>query len=328
MKTQKRRVNKPYTVFQTGNILICTRIPIGRIYKGNKTRIRGGAENDNDYLQTEIFQNLVSALGTSSKAEDKELQKYLEEENTMAADKSSLLKFIFKKKNEPEYEDLFKAVQTRKLNMRKVFDDGTPEHKLYTLLSTKVQARNMIEKIKAEVEEIPTMDEDEKKSIISSLENGSGMTVSTISSKAMNSLRSGTESLANIFAPTLPAGKTDKKKRNETNVEILFFDKDHLHYKKGDSPPAIPDDERQFADFMVINRPTKYTNTHEYLKEMTESVEDLLAQIAKAGENVLCSGNSEKCKKYSVKRKPYMHRVMRIVDKQPQVDNDKKKQNA
>jgi hypothetical protein len=99
MKTQKRRRNikKPYTVFQTGSIIICTRIPIERIYKGNKAPLRGGAENDNDYLQTEIFQNLTSQLGLYTDEKSRELLTYLEEENKMAADKSSLMKFIFKK---------------------------------------------------------------------------------------------------------------------------------------------------------------------------------------------------------------------------------------
>ena len=326
MKTQKRRKNikKPYTVFQTGSIIICTRIPIGKIYKRGKMQIRGGSENDNDYLQTEIFQNLTSQLDLYTDEPSRKLRDYLKDENKMAADKSSLLKFIFKKKNEPEYEELFKAIQTRKLNMRKVLQAGTPENKLYKLLSTKVEARNMIERIKEEIEEIPTMDEDAKKSIISSLENGAGMTISTMSAKAMNALRSGSELLAGFFAP-YASSNPNQKKWNETNVEILFFDKNHLHYRKGDSQPAIKDDERHFGDFMVINHPTKYANTPEYLKEMTESVEDLLAQIAKSGENLLCSGNSEKCNKYSVKRNPYSTRVMRIVNKKPEFDKEKRK---
>jgi glycerol-3-phosphate acyltransferase PlsX len=35
-------------------------------------------------------------------------------------------------------------------------------------------------------------------------------------------------------------------------------------------------------------------------------------------------GNTEKCKKYSVKPKPYTRRIIRIVNKQEQVDKDKK----
>jgi hypothetical protein len=309
MKTQKRRhINKPYTVFQKGNILICVRIPIS---KPKKRNIKGGKDNDNTYLQTEIFQNMVSIL-RGDDADTKILKQYLESQN-MSTDKANLLQFVFSKKNEMEYEDLFKAIETRKLNMRDYSTDGRPENKLYKLLLTKVQAKNAIEKIKEEVNAIPNMDEKTKVSIINSLENGSGMSVSSISSGAFNTLKNGSVALAGFFAP--PPVTNKKQKWNETSVEILFFDKDHLHYKKGDSQVPIKPEEKNFGDFMIINRPTKYANTSEYFSKMFGSVEDLLAHIATPGENLLCSGNSEKCKKYSVKPKPYTRRIMRIVDK-------------
>lgn len=314
-RTQKRRPIKPYTVIQTGNIIICTRIPIRKMVKYNMNRFHGGAENDNDYLQKEIFQNLVSMLESLTGEKYKDLLKYLRDELKTSADKASLLKFIFSKKNELEYADLFKAIQNRKLNMREI--DKQPQKALIDLLSNKVTAQRLIDEIKTKVNEIPTIDEEDKKSIINSLENGAGMSMTSMSSKAMNSLKSGLQFISGFFLPS-QGMKPNQKKWNETNIEILFYDKDHLHYRKGNSQPAIPDNETRFGDFMVINRPTKYANTSEYFKQMSESVEDLFASIATSGENLLCMGNSEKCKKFSVKRKPTATRMMRIVNTDPQ----------
>jgi len=321
MKTQKRRhIKKPYTIFQKGNIIISMNIPIVKYKKRN---IKGGKENDNSYLETEIFQNMVSTLAASNDTNAKNLQKYLEAQK-MSSDKAALLKFVFSKKNELEYQLLFKSIDKRNLNMRNIFDNATPENMLYTLLSSKVQAKDAIEKIKEEVNSIPTMDEKTKASIINALESGEGINVSSITTGAMNALRNGSTAIASFLAPTLPVNSSNKKKWNETNVEILFYDQDHLHYRKGDSQPAIEDSETRFGDFVVINRPTKYSSTPEFFKSMYVSVEDLLAHIASAGENVLCMGNTEKCKKYSVKPKPYTRRIIRIVNNQEQVDKDKK----
>jgi hypothetical protein len=314
-RTQKRRSIKPYTVFQTGNIIICTRIPIRKMVKYNMNRFHGGAENDNDYLKKEIFQNLVSMLESLTGEKYSDLLKYLRDGLKTSADKDGLLKFIFSKKNELEYANLFKAIQNRKLNMREI--DKSPQKELIDLLSNKVTARRLIDEIKTKVGEIPTMDENDKKSVINSLENGVGMSMTSMSSKAMNSLKNGLHFISGFFLPNQQM-KPNQKKWNETNIEILFYDKDHLHYRKGDSLPAIRDNETRFGDFMVINKPTKYANTSEYFKNITESVEDLFASIATSGENLLCTGNSEKCKKFSVKRKPIASRMMRIVNTDPE----------
>jgi hypothetical protein len=322
MKTQKRRnIKKPYTVFKLGNIIISTRIPI--IRQRNKRVILGGKESDNEYLQTQIFQNLVSTLGTSNEAGASELKTYLEGLK-LTSEKAALLQYVFSKKSDVANDAIFDAVITRKLNMRDAFKSESPENKLYNILLSKVNAKAQVQKIKEEVENSPDIDEKTKTAIISSLENTSGMTISSVSTGALNTMKKGSVLLGNFFAPTID-NTTEKKKWNETNVEILFYDQDHLHYRKGDSMPIQSDDEKRFGDVMIINRPTQYTSTKEYVSTMYASVEDLLAHIASAGENLLCLGDSAKCKKYSVKPKPYTRRVMRIVNKQPQIDVDKKK---
>lgn len=320
MKTQKRRnIKKPYTVFKIGNIIISTRIPI--IRRRNKRVILGGKESDNEYLQTQIFQNLVSILGTSKEVGAVDLKNYLENLK-LTSEKADLIKYVFSKKSDLKNDDIFDAVITRKLNMRDAFKPETPENKLYNILLSKVNAKAQVDKIKKEVENSPDIDEKMKTAIINSLENTSGISISSVSTGALNTMKKGSVLLGNFFAPELSDTST-KKKWNETNVEILFYDQDHLHYRKGDSMPMQNDDEKRFGDFMIINRPTQYTSTKEYASTMYASVEDLLAHIASAGENLLCIGDSEKCKKYSVKPKPYFKRVMRIVNKQPQIDVDK-----
>lgn len=322
MKTQKRRnIKKSYTVFQSGNIIVCTRIPI--IRRQNKRVILGGKESENEYLQTQIFQNLVSALGTSKESGASELKTYLESLK-LTSDKAAFMQYVFSKKSDLANESIFDAVTTRKLNMRNAFTPDSAENKLYKILLSKVNAKSQVQKIKEEVENSPDIDEKTKTAIINSLENTSGMSISSVSTGALNTMKKGSVLLGNFFAPTID-NTNEKKKWNETNVEILFYDQDHLHYRKGDSMPIQSDDEKRFGDVMIINRPTQYTSTKEYASIMYASVEDLLAHIASAGENLLCLGNSAKCKKYSVKPNPYTRRVMRIVNKQPQIDVDKKK---
>ena len=177
-------------------------------------------------------------------------------------------------------------------------------------------AKTKIESIKNELKSVPDLDEKTKLSIINTLENGSGMSLSSLSSGAMNSLRKGSILLGNFLAPD-PTKKGNRS--NKTNIEILFYDRDNLHYKKGDSAPAVKDEEKRFGDFMVVTKPTQYADTGEYFSEMYGSVEDLLANIATPGENLLCMGDSEKCKKFSVKPKPYFKKLIRVVNNQPQI---------
>lgn len=179
--------------------------------------------------------------------------------------------------------------------------------------------KNTVDDLKKKIEESENIDAKTKEDVINTLENGASMSVHSVSSSAMNAIKTASIFLANFFTPPTPS--TSKPKQKETNVEILFFDPEYTTYRKGDSMAPEKDDS-VFGDFMVINRPTKYPNTFEYGAEMLGSVEDVLTRIAISGENLLCIGNSEKCKKYSVKRKPYMHRVMRIVNKQPQTSTN------
>jgi hypothetical protein len=322
MKTQKRHsIKKPYTVFQTGNIIICTRIPM--IKRNSKHMMVGGKESENEYLQTQIFQNLISQLATSPTPDQQQLKQYLENLK-LKSDKDALLTFVFSQKSDLKYETLFDAIIRRKLNVREIDTPDSAANQLFTILSTKVKANDQIQKIKNEVESSSDIDKNTKLAILKSLENGSNVTISSVSTGAMNTLKKGSLLLANFFAPT-PDSTQKKKKWNENNVEILFYDQDHLHYRKGDSMPMEQSDTNRFGDIMILNHPTKYTDTKEYFSSMYTSVEDLLAHIASAGENLLCLGNSEKCKKYSVKPRPYTRRVMRIVNKQPQNDVDNMK---
>jgi len=314
MKTRKRQSRK-YNVYQTGNLFICVRKPIGNRLFSKKY---GGAESENEYLQNEIFQNLVAIL--SQKKEDQDLKTYIESLKT-SSEKVTLVDFIFSKKSNPYYSPLFDAIKRKSLNMRDIYNQGSPAKLLYELLMNKFIAKTKIETIKKNLESIPELDEKTRISIINTLENGSGMSLSSLSSGAMNSLRKGSILLGNFLAPTTKKGK----RWNETNVEILFYDRDNLHYKKGDSMPAIEDTEKRFGDFMIVTKPTQYADTGEYLSEMYGSVEDFLAHIATPGENLLCMGDSEKCKKFSVKPSPYFSKLVRVVNKQPQIDDAKKK---
>ena len=314
MKTRKRQSRK-YNVYQTGNLFICVRKPIGNRLFSKKY---GGAESENEYVQNQIFQNLVAIL--SQKTDDQELMTYIESLKT-TSEKAKLLDFIFSKKSNLDYEILFDAIKRKSLNMRDIYKAGSPAKMLYELLMNKIQAKSKIESIKKELASIPELDEKTKASIINTLENGSGMSLSSLSSGAMNNLRKGSILLGNFLAPA-----TTKKgnRSNKTNIEILFYDRDNLHYKKGDSMPAIKDEEKRFGDFIVVTKPTEYADTSEYLSEMYGSVEDLLANIATPGENLLCMGDSEKCKKFSVKPKPYFKKLIRIVNKQPEFDDERK----
>ena len=326
MKTRKRQSRK-YNVYRTGNLFICVRKPIGNRLISKKY---GGAESENEYLQNQIFQNLVAIL--PQKKEDQELKTYIESHKT-SSDKKQLLDFIFSKKSNLYYVSLFNAINRRSLNMRDITTAKSPENPshekpspeipspanlLYELLMNKFTAKTKIESIKNELNSVPDLDEKTKLSIINTLENGSGMSLSSLSSGAMNSLRKGSILLGNFLAPD-PTKKGNRS--NKTNIEILFYDRDNLHYKKGDSAPAVKDEEKRFGDFMVVTKPTQYADTGEYFSEMYGSVEDLLANIATPGENLLCMGDSEKCKKFSVKPKPYFKKLIRVVNNQPQIED-------
>lgn len=307
MKTRKKRyIKKPYTIFKTGNIIICTRIPITR-HIATKRKIYGG-ESDNEYLQQEIFVNLKSILSKGP------LREYLESLKT-TSQKAELMKFVFQQQSNRDFDDFFDKMKKRQLNMRDYKTVNDHENKLYVLLNEKVNMKKTVNELIADIEKRP-IDKKTKEAVINTLENGASMSVHSVSSSVMNAIKSASISLVNFFTPVTSG--TSKPNKKETNVEILFFDPEYTTYRKGDSI-APEKDDTVFGDFMVINRPTKYSNTLQYGSEMLGSVEDVLTRIAISGENLLCIGNSDKCKKYSVKRKPYMHRVMRIVNEYPQI---------
>ena len=136
--------------------------------------------------------------------------------------------------------------------------------------------------------------------------------LTSMSSKAFDVMKNSSMSLGKFLSPIVSEDEMGRR-RNDLNVQMLWYPRVTDHYKKGKSF-AEPKDKIRYGDFMIYVEPEKYADVYSYLSNTTNSVEDLLA-------NVLNGCTDALCLKGNVTPEPYKHTLYSIHNYQPDVDD-------
>lgn len=274
------------------------------IGKKGKRRYKGG-DIERDAFLAEIFE------GLSDREDFEEFKEYLKKVNESEEQKASLIDFINKKIYNKEYDKLRELLNKKN---RDQLVNSEEFEKLKELIKQKSDANETLTTLIEQIKKLK-IDEKFKKNMIDAIERENGMKAMAISKSALNLLKKGSMGVFNFFAPTPSPSLDDtdpNKMWNETRIDLLWYPRANLNYKKGKSN-ATEGDKIKYGDFAFVIQPEKYTSTREYLSQLSGSVEDLLA-------NVLNGCNNFLCKDGVVKREPYKHKTLKIRNRQPWFD--------
>jgi hypothetical protein len=309
-RTIKKSKGRRIWIYQKGNVLYCFRVPFLRILP---SPLHGGGLDEGE-LSNKLFTKLPA---TEEANKDEGLRKMLESYDKYG-DKNSLVKGLttssIDKKILEELSD-----SSSNLSMKQGESGAT----LLAWVKSRQPARELIipilEKIKGDKkdytpEELRDMEEllNHKKP-----ESSPGV-LSSITSSAFSTMSKGASSLGSFLTPLAIVGEDGKvpKKRNDTYVQLLWFPRSSIHYRKGkskDSSKVVDKSDPKYGEFMVYIEPEKYADTMTYLTDRFNSVEDFFANIMDG-----CSDGL--CKTGKTKREPFKHQVIQINNYQPEFD--------
>ena len=308
-RTIKKSKGRRIWIYQKGNVLYCFRVPFLRILP---SPLHGGGLDEKE-LSNKLFTKLPA---TEEVAKDEGLRKMLESYDNYG-DKNSLVKGLttssIDKKILEELSD-----SSSNLSMKQ----GESGAALLAWVKSRQPARELIipilEKIKGDKkgytpEELRDMEE-----LLNHKKPQSEGVLSSITSSAFSTMSKGASSLGSFLTPLAIVGEDGKvpKKRNDTYVQLLWFPRSSIHYRKGkskDSSKVVDKNDPKYGEFMVYIEPEKYADTMTYLTDRFNSVEDFFANIMDG-----CSDGL--CKNGSTKREPFKHQVIQINNYQPEFD--------
>jgi hypothetical protein len=297
-------------MYQKGNILYCFRVPFLRILP---SPLHGGGLDEVE-LSNKLFTKLPA---TEEANKDEGLRKMLESYRTYG-DENNLVKGLttssIDKKVLEELSD-----SSKNLSMK----PGDAGAKLLEWVKARQRARDLmipiLEKLQVDKklytpEELKDMEEllNHKKP-----QNTTGV-LSSVTTGAFSAMSKGATSLGSFMTPLSIVGEDGKvpKKRNDTYVQLLWFPRSSVHYRKGkskDTSNVIDKNDPRYGEFVVYIEPEKYADTMTYLADRFNSVEDFFANIMNG-----CSDGL--CKNGETKREPFKHQVIQINNYQPEFD--------
>jgi hypothetical protein len=309
-KTVKKSIPKRVWIYQKGNILYCFRVPFLRILP---SPLHGGGLDEGE-LSNKLFTKLPA---TEEANKDEGLRKMLESYEKYG-DKNSLVKGLaassIDKKILEELSD-----SSKNLSMK----PGDAGAKLLEWVKARQPARDLmipiLEKLQVDKklytpEELRDMEEllNHKKP-----QNTPGV-LSSMTTGAFSTMSKGASSLGSFLTPLAIVGEDGKvpKKRNDTYVQLLWFPRSSIHYRKGkskDSSKVVDKSDPKYGEFMVYIEPEKYADTMTYMTDRFNSVEDFFANIMDG-----CSDGL--CKTGKTRREPFKHQVIQINNYQPEFD--------
>jgi hypothetical protein len=142
--------------------------------------------------------------------------------------------------------------------------------------------------------------------------------LSSVTTGAFSAMSKGASSLGSFMTPVAIVGDDGKvpKKRNDTYVQLLWYPRSSVHYRKGkskDTSKVIDKNDPRYGEFVIYVEPEKYADSMTFLSERFNSVEDFFANIMNG-----CSDGM--CTKGETRREPFKHQVLQINNYQPEFD--------
>jgi hypothetical protein len=332
-------------VYRKGNVVVCVRLPIG--YKPTPPDKTGGAQPKSKYPDTEIvkmlndmiFEKLRVWVNSNPPKSvdvgnnfDKEPAKEFLKKMTTDEPKKKLLQDVMKQRDEPKYKPLFDALEKGDISIEKGGVRTDAAFALLQFINSKATVDTIITQIKDNLQDPELkaqLGEAGVASILKTLDSEGlgGLTsrISNISSSALKGMTSGAVLLASFLAPTIDeydadGKKNEKKRKNMTNIQLLWYPQTHRHYKKGKSSAKDLSDVK-YGDFVIVVEPEKFDSTAEFFGQMFNSVDDLLTNMLNGCTNMLCTEGKVKPQYY---RKEYMQ----ITNNQPQKDYEERMKKA
>ena len=293
-KTMKKK-GKRVWMYRMGNVILSYRTPFASVIKKS---FGGGAneQQNKPKLKTLLFTKLPGAI------EEKSLADFIRQIDI---------------KKQDEWVDQFLRTASHDNAVLKELNNTEPQVQSGKSLNDAGKVLSeWVKKKKFAVDTIESVRKNAKYSAkeLESLEkilNSESVcdvpgTLSSVSSTTFDTMTKTANVLGDFLAPPPLVDEKGNpiKRRNDTTVQLMWFPKENMHYRKGNSI-AVPKEKAEYGDFMVYIEPEKYADMTAYFSDMASSTEDLLALAADG-----CSDSF--CLKGKTHRTPYKHQVLQI----------------
>ena len=311
-RTIKKSKGRRIWIYQKGNVLYCFRVPFLRILP---SPIHGGGLDEGE-LSNKLFTKLPA---TEEVSKDEGLFKMLESYDEYG-DKNSLVKGLttssIDKKILEELSDSSKELATKE---GKLTQAGAA---LLAWVKSRQPARDLmipiLEKIKGDKKDYTPEELRDMEELLNHKKPQSEGVLSSMTTSAFSTMSKGASSLGSFLTPLAIVGEDGKvpKKRNDTYLQLLWFPRSSIHYRKGkskDSSKVVDKNDPKYGEFMVYIEPEKYADTITYMTDRFNSVEDFFA-------NIMDGCTDGLCKNGNTKREPFKHQVIQINNYQPEFD--------
>ena len=298
-KGKEKEKGKRIWMYQKGNITYCFRTPFLRIVP---SPLHGGGTDEGE-LSNKLFSKLSA---TEEVNNDPDLKKMLES-YISEVDKNNLVKSLIASSMDKSV--LEELSDSKKGLAMKTGESGA---KLLEWVKTRQPARELMmpilkkiqdgDKDKYTSEELRDMEE----LLNHNKTQSSPGVLSSMTTGAFSALSKGASSLGSFLTPASPSENVPKK-RNDTYVQLLWYPRSNVHYRKGkskDTSKVIDKSDPRYGEFMVYIEPEKYADTMTFLSDRFSSVEDFFANIM----------NQE------ARPQPLKHQVLQINNYQPEFD--------
>lgn len=302
-KTAKRKgKGKRIWMYQKGNITYCFRTPFLKIIPSPSVPVHGGGPDEG-----ELSNKLFSKLSATEEVNKDEGLKHMLESYISDVDKKNLVKsLIASSMDKTVLEEL--SDSRKGLAMKK----GESGAKLLEWVKTRQPARELMmpilkkiqdgDKDKYTSEELRDMEE----LLNHNKTQSSPGVLSSMTTGAFSAISKGASSLGSFLTPSALSEDVPKK-RNDTYVQLLWYPRSNVHFRKGkskDTSKVIDKSDPRYGEFMVYIEPEKYADTMTFLSDRFSSVEDFFANIM----------NQE------ARPQPLKHQVLQINNYQPEFD--------
>jgi len=298
---KKQKKEKRVWLYRKGQIVFCTRVPFMQIKPAEKI---GGAVDENK-LQTILFTQLPEG------SKDDTITEFLNKQ-----DKSKFTKDFLKSASQNGLEAVLEELKKADTTILDKSGLNSTGKLILEWVKKRKFAADVMNTIREKIKDGPYSQKDIE-NIEKTLNNenicDAKSSLSSMSSAAFDGMSQGAELLGKFMVPS-PEEKDRIRRRNDTTVQLLWYPRSNVHYRKGNSI-ATPKDKLKYGDFMIYIEPQRYADMSAYFSDVANSVEDLFA-------NVLNGCTDGFCLKGKARPQPFKHQVMQINNYQPDFDDE------
>jgi hypothetical protein len=319
LKGKEKEKGKRIWMYQKGNILYCFRVPFLRIISSPVLPLHGGGLDEAE-LSNKLFSQLK---GLKEVNDNPELQKMLDSYNTYGDENNLVKSLVASSMDKRVLEELSNSktglTKDNKLTEAAVkllewVKTRQPARELMLPILEKMKAMKDGDKNKYTPEELKDMEE----LLNHNKPKSSPGVLSSMTTGAFSAMSKGASSLGSFMTPVAIVGDDGKvpKKRNDTYVQLLWYPRSSVHYRKGkskDTSKVIDKNDPRYGEFVIYVQPEKYADTMTFLSDRFNSVEDFFANIMNGCTDGLCM-------KGETRREPFKHQVLQVNNYQPEFD--------